>query len=130
MKKKFPVEKLKPINKVLAFETGSFWRSYSGNYDDDTRFRGLRDRAWQHALIKDIRDFVTSKTGNEVKAYVQDPSYTADDEPFLQNLGLEQLEDPEGFLRVDEHTLVCSIKARIPVMQIIADIMEDTKKQQ
>lgn len=118
------VEELNAVKKLIAFEVGSLWRSYPRKSNDDTRFNKLRNRVRQHALIADIRDYVHRKTGNEVKAYVQDPTYTASDKPFLQSLKLEQLQDPQGFLMIDGDTLVYSIKASIPVMQILVDVFE------
>jgi hypothetical protein len=118
---KIPTANFIGINKVIAFGIGSPWRSYSGRYSDDHRFEGLEDRIWQHALVKDIRDYVQKFNRENVRAYVQDSRYTPEDSPVLQYMALEPLEDPMGFLDVDEHTLVYSVYARTPVMQILAD---------
>jgi hypothetical protein len=117
-----PNKNLPPINKIIAFEIGSVWRQYANNKPYEHRYEGVEDRVSQHALIRAIGVYLRQRTGNKVQTCVQDPTYTAEDLPFLQHLGLEQLEEPAGFTNFDQHTLVYSVNAGIPVMQIIADM--------
>jgi hypothetical protein len=60
--------------------------------------------------------------GGEVMCYAQDPSYTAVDKRLLRNKGVTVLEDPRGFLEVDDDSVVISVSPTVPVRQIVADI--------
>ncbi|KAF3398743.1 hypothetical protein DPV78_007048 [Talaromyces pinophilus] len=115
---------LSRIKKIIAFEIGSMWRTYVSGESFEIRYETFGDQVWEHNLIKDIGDYLRQRTGNEVKLYVQDPTYTEEDMGFLQDLGIEPLDEPTGFTEIDEHTLVYNVKAPIPVMQITADMGE------
>lgn len=53
---------------------------------------------------------------------MQDPEYTSVDREILDGFGLQTVDDPEGFLKVDEQSIVLSIAPNVPVKHIIADI--------
>lgn len=117
-------EDLSRVKKIIAFEIGSMWRAYAWDETFEHRNEKLEDRVWEHNLIKDMGDYLRQRTGNELKLYVQDPTYTEEDMEFLQDLGIEPLEEPTGFTEIDEHTLVYNVVAPIPVMQITADMVK------
>lgn len=57
-----------------------------------------------------------------VACFAQDPAYDAADRTVLAMEGISVLEDPYGFLAVDETTVVISVAPSVPVRQIVADI--------
>jgi hypothetical protein len=44
------------------------------------------------------------------------------DKKLLDEAGIEVIEDPRGWLEVDEHSIVLSIASNVPSKEIIADI--------
>ncbi|CAK7218523.1 hypothetical protein SCUCBS95973_003517 [Sporothrix curviconia] len=57
-----------------------------------------------------------------VDCFAQDPAYDAADRAVLAMEGISVLEDPYGFLAVDETSVVISVAPSVPVRQIVADI--------
>jgi hypothetical protein len=107
-----------PITKVVAFALGSM-----ENIDEREK---LERSTYQHALLLSIVDFLrarvnVSASGN-LRCYIQDPAYGSVDQSMLQGLGISTIDDPEGFLEVDEETVILSCNPDVPVRQIIADI--------
>lgn len=79
----------------------------------------------QHALILTIKNILQQKSptvGVDIRCYAQDPAYTDQDRAILERAGIHVVEDPQGFLEVDESTVVISICPEVPVRQIVADI--------
>ena len=62
------------------------------------------------------------RTGEDIRCYAQDPSYLDCDKEFLKTICIDTIEDPKGFLEVDEKTLVVSVSPDVPVKQIVADL--------
>ena len=60
--------------------------------------------------------------GREVKCYTQDPVNEGIGNEFLKTIGITPLDDPKGFLEVDNKTLVISIHPNVSVRQVIADL--------
>jgi hypothetical protein len=105
------------INNVVAFSCGSI--TYLSGWP-------LQQRSMsQHALILAVRDLV-ERTGYKepgtVKCYAQDPIYGLLDQRILGDEGIMLVNDPKGFLQVDEGSFVISILPGIPVHDVIADI--------
>ncbi|CAK7217231.1 hypothetical protein SBRCBS47491_003094 [Sporothrix bragantina] len=61
-----------------------------------------------------------------VDCFAQDPAYDAADRAVLAMEGISVLEDPYGFLAVDETSVVISVAPSVPVRQIVADIARPT----
>ncbi len=80
----------------------------------------------QHILALAIRDLLAARYGkaaSEITCYAQDPIYTRIDEQVLvDDEGVVVLDDPAGFLQVDENCVFLAIASHIPVRQIVADI--------
>ncbi|KAL1902239.1 hypothetical protein Sste5346_001215 [Sporothrix stenoceras] len=57
-----------------------------------------------------------------IDCFAQDPAYDAADRAVLAMEGISVLEDPYGFLAVDETTVVISVAPSVPVRQIVTDI--------
>ncbi|KAF3027952.1 hypothetical protein E8E15_001452 [Penicillium rubens] len=110
------------INKVIAFSLGTMSRQYFNEdgslYTED----GCRS-ASQHALLVTIMEWLKERDNKEkVLCYSQEPAYSEVDEKILDEAGIEMIEDPRGWLEVDEHSIVLSIASNVPSKEIIADI--------
>jgi hypothetical protein len=113
--------------KVVAFACGRMaWAS------DEDDMATVRSVAW-HVLLLEVKKLLAAARRaapapasgggeGEVECYAQDPSYTAVDKRLLQNKGVTVLEDPRGFLEVDDDSVVISVCPTVPVRQIVADI--------
>ncbi|KAL2835272.1 hypothetical protein BDW59DRAFT_137420 [Aspergillus cavernicola] len=103
------------IHKVIGMACGDFGRSDA---------RGARRSAVQHALLLMLkRTLQESDLGtDEVACYAQDPIYSSIDRLVLESSGCKVVEDPDGFLEMDERSLVFSCAPNICVKQVIADI--------
>jgi SRR1 len=113
------------VKKIIAFACGSITHA-----DPRSRARS----SYQHGLIITMREILSQARQDEVKrgqedageriqCFVQDPWYTdVETEIFFEDYGISTLEDPVGFLEVDDSTLVLSFSPNVPCKQIIADI--------
>jgi hypothetical protein len=89
--------------KVIGFACRSLW-------SEDNR-----TSLFQHAAVYAIAQALN------IKGYCQDPDYLTEDKKLLDKLDISVLENPDGFLEVDESSIVLSIFPAAPVKQIIAD---------
>ncbi|BAE66015.1 unnamed protein product [Aspergillus oryzae RIB40] len=104
------------IRKIVCFGLGSLGRLSGDCY---TRTHT------QHAAVETIAASLVRRGlsgSQEIKCYAQDPVYDEVDHEFLRSIGITPLEDPKGFLEVDEHTLVFSVSPDVPVKQIVTDL--------
>ncbi|KAF7591027.1 hypothetical protein BBP40_002045 [Aspergillus hancockii] len=104
------------IHKIVCFGLGSLGR-LCGYYC--TRAHT------QHAAVETMVASLAKRGlngGQEIKCYAQDPVYDEIDKECLTSIGITPLDDPKGFLEVDQHTLVFSVSPNVPVKQIIADL--------
>lgn len=69
-----------------------------------------------------VRDILQEKNGISITCYAQDPANTAADKAALKCYGVQILDDPCGFLEVDDPTVVCSFAPNVPVKQIVTDL--------
>lgn len=79
----------------------------------------------QHAATLAIRDHLLAKqsdTPDAIQCYAQDPQYTDTDKQVLQEEGITVVDDPRGFLELDDETVVLAIAPDISVRQITADL--------
>jgi hypothetical protein len=108
------IEILPEIRKIVAFACAPF--SYGHQ-------EGWADRpATQHTMLLTLGDILRENKDNSIECFAQDPAYTEIDKLVLRDSGIKVLDDPKGFLEVDDSTLVVSICAGLPVKQIISDI--------
>ncbi|QGA19241.1 hypothetical protein EYB26_006929 [Talaromyces marneffei] len=114
------------IKKIVAFACGSITHC-----DDRSKGRSC----YQHGLIKTLREILTrarqedvsltrEQRDEQIQCFIQDPAYTDIDREILQDdYGIATIiENPEGFLEVDDSTLVLSFSPNVPVRQIVVDI--------
>ncbi len=119
------------IRKIVAFACSSMTEEREG---------GSARHAVQHAMMMTVRDVLErmQNAGSEsdldqvdqaektdrvtVQCFAQDPAYDAVDRALLAEEGVAVLDDPHGFLAVDETSFVISVAPSVPVRQIVADI--------
>jgi hypothetical protein len=110
------------ITKIVAFACRNFSRIIIKKRHSS---RGLVRPATQHALMLTLRDILSKKDGGssgEIECYAQDPVYSSLDKSILEQSGIKILSDPEGFLEVDESTVVLSFSPNVCVRQVVTDI--------
>jgi hypothetical protein len=90
----------------------------------------------QHALVLTLRDIFQTRQQQqdymerqqhaeqppEIRCFAQDPLYDDADEEILRRAGITVVEDPRGFLEVNDQSVVLSFSPNAPVRQIIADL--------
>ncbi|TGJ77101.1 hypothetical protein E0Z10_g10778 [Xylaria hypoxylon] len=98
------------INKVICFGLGN----------DITRDFETQS---QHPAALTIREYLEEKLGNNIRLLAHDPEYTSDTVEVLKRHGFEvDMVGIQGFIDVDENSLVLSIKRCARVKQVLADI--------
>ncbi|KAK1595897.1 uncharacterized protein LY79DRAFT_95789 [Colletotrichum navitas] len=110
------------INKIICFGLGDL----TPDSDDDEYHICSGHSAprchIQHAVALTLAQILGDRTGREIRCYSQDPAYTQASIEFLKSRNIVVLNDPQGFLDVDEHTLVFSVAPTVPVKQIVTDL--------
>ncbi|KAK3902844.1 hypothetical protein C8A05DRAFT_15143 [Staphylotrichum tortipilum] len=108
----FEAGKIGRVTKIAAFACSTM------AVKDDDRANPVA----QHAAVLMLRELFARRGAGEVRCLAQDPMYRPADVEVLQELGVEVLEDPRGFLEVDEETVVVCVAPNVPVRQVVADI--------
>lgn len=107
------------ITTVVGFACGDM------SFADDP-LEAQRRSASQHALLLTLRNVLQMKNKTnkaKISCYAQDPIYNTVDRTVLGNFDVDVVDDPEGFLQVDESSVVFSCAPNIPVKQVIADLV-------
>ncbi|KAJ5093315.1 hypothetical protein N7456_009176 [Penicillium angulare] len=100
-----------PINKIIGFACGSL--ALPNNHHVSV----------QTALLVTVRNWLKERyNDSDVSCYIQDPMNTSVDKEVLADIGFEMIDDPRGWLEVDERSFVLSVAPNVPVKEIIADI--------
>ncbi|KAK4182845.1 hypothetical protein QBC35DRAFT_509213 [Podospora australis] len=103
------------VKKIVAFACGSLlW--------DAEALGGATHSLPQHALALFVRDYFSEKQGGAVQCFAQEPDYQDADCEILEEVGVTVLEDPWGFIEVDDETVVLAFSPDVPVRQIVADL--------
>lgn len=81
----------------------------------------------QLSLAIILRDFLQKRQeesgiSGEIKCYAQEPRFTENDRTVLGEYGVSVLDDPHGFLEMDDETVVISFNADVPVRSITAEL--------
>ncbi|KAJ7868971.1 hypothetical protein B0H14DRAFT_3861367 [Mycena olivaceomarginata] len=101
------------IRKIVAFACGS-----------PSAGPGHIPCMMQHILVLALKDMLSGKNGNAavIQCFAQDPMYSDMDKQLLGKHGITVLDDPRGFLQLDESSIVISIAPNIPVKQIVTHL--------
>lgn len=104
------------IPKVIGMACGRFTATKG--------YKGCKRSAVQHALLVLLkRALQESNLGTEeVTCYAQDPVYSPTDQAVMKESGIKVVDDPEGFLQMDDSSLVFCCSPNICVKQIMADM--------
>ncbi|KAK1967990.1 hypothetical protein LY78DRAFT_730720 [Colletotrichum sublineola] len=110
------------INKIICFGLGDLAPD-----SDDDKYSLYSEHSEprshiQHAVALTLAQILGGRTGREIRCYSQDPAYTQASIEFLKSRHIMVLNDPQGFLDVDEYTLVFSVAPTVPVKQIVTDL--------
>lgn len=120
---KSTIESRRPkCNKIVVFALGELGAEFDrrwvlGNY--------WRNRsAGQHTLLLTLRDALASyhREEHNVVCYAQDPDYSDVDKWLLADNEIKVVDDPDGFLQVDDSSAVVSVAAEAPIKQVVSDI--------
>ncbi|KAM7196858.1 hypothetical protein V8F20_006825 [Naviculisporaceae sp. PSN 640] len=81
----------------------------------------------QLSLAVIMRDFIQTRQeasgfSGKIKCYAQEPQFTENDKTVLGEHGVSVLDDPHGFLEMDDETAVISFNANVPVRSITAEL--------
>ncbi|KAK0738195.1 hypothetical protein B0T18DRAFT_240747 [Schizothecium vesticola] len=102
-----------PIKKIVAFGLGTMMQ----HHIDEPLSRPLA----QHAMLLQVAEFFHE---TQPCILLQDPDYREHDKAVVESLWVNAgfVDDPQGFLEIDDDTLVISIRPDVPVRTIVADI--------
>lgn len=76
----------------------------------------------QTTLLVTVRNWLKERDQNDnISCYIQDPMNTSVDRDILADIGFEMIDDPRGWLEIDERSVVLSVAPNVPVKEIIAD---------
>jgi hypothetical protein len=105
---------LSNVKQIVAFACGSM--------KIDLKMERLARRSmYQHGLLLTIRKFLKEKQshGNPlgISTWVQDPAYCVIDTSILTESGVSTLDNPNGFLKVDDSTMVLSFAPDVTIKQ-------------
>ncbi|TAQ89295.1 hypothetical protein B7494_g2388 [Chlorociboria aeruginascens] len=105
------------IQQIVAFACGSIMN------DSDVDQEAPRSST-QHALILTMRKILCKNQREQsgISCFAQDPAYDEVDKSILGEYGIDVLDDPEAFLKVDDSTLVISCAADVPVRQLTLEL--------
>ncbi|KAH8694031.1 hypothetical protein BGW36DRAFT_430055 [Talaromyces proteolyticus] len=84
-----------------------------------------RASAFQHALLLTLRSLLEKTRGSsdkDIACYAQDPIYTSSDSDALEAYQIKIVDDPDGFLIVDDSSILLSCSPNIPVKQIVTEL--------
>ncbi|KAM7201685.1 hypothetical protein V8F33_003234 [Rhypophila sp. PSN 637] len=101
------------VRKIVGFGCGSL--------SEDSKLSN-RPPIFQHTFMLTLRDLLQQKQGVTVQVVAQDPAYNVRHKDALSVVGIKAVDDPDGWLEVDDETIVFTVFPSVPVRQIIADI--------
>lgn len=98
------------INKIVGLACGSLALPNNENATNQT------------ALLVTVRNWLKDRDEDaDISCYIQDPMNTSVDREVLADIGFEMIDDPRGWLEIDERSVVLSVAPNVPVKEIIAD---------
>ncbi|KAL4887622.1 hypothetical protein BJY04DRAFT_212651 [Aspergillus karnatakaensis] len=116
------------LSLALRHEIGNIIGMASGTFTASSRSGGSSRSAVQNAFLVTLKKLLQDShlgTGH-VDCYAQDPAYSQRDQTILAESDIQVVEDPDGFLHVDDTSLVFSCAPNICVKEVITDIARPT----
>ncbi|POS72624.1 hypothetical protein DHEL01_v208980 [Diaporthe helianthi] len=106
---------LLPIDRIIALACGSM----SGENGAQRRRSMI-----QHTVMLDLWRQLSrrSRSNTGIQCFAQDPAYTEVDKQVLSQYDVAVVNDPNGFIAVNDNSVVLSFCPDVPVRQIITDI--------
>ncbi|KAF2635771.1 hypothetical protein P280DRAFT_484428 [Massarina eburnea CBS 473.64] len=137
LRQKLDPAKYMRVKKIVCFGLGNM-RTARG--EDDTCYRDMHANQMQHLVACTIANTLSAmyamhdantmeiEGGNntdKIEILSQDPAYDAVEKKVLSSFSppIQVLDDPHGFLSVDEHTLTMPVFCSQPTEEIIADLL-------
>ncbi|KAH8170428.1 SRR1 domain-containing protein [Sarocladium implicatum] len=106
---------LESVGKIIGFGLGALFERGIQSYASAS--------AHQHALLLTLRETLSkSQRQRCIPCYVQDPAYSVLDKAILRDSGFTVVEDPNGFVEVDEDSAVISLFPDCPVKEIVFNL--------
>jgi SRR1 len=109
------------VKQILAFACGSITAQPAA-----LRRKATRRSMYQHALLITVCKLLNikqyDKNPHPISAWAQDPVYSPIDAKVLGESGVKLLENPDGFLQLDNSTAVLSFSPNVPVKQIVTEL--------
>jgi hypothetical protein len=115
--------KMVDVEQIVCFGLGPI-----GRFSNEIHYRRSY---FQHLAACTVRDFLEEQQSKsleqippqKIEIYAQDPSYCDKCRAKLREKhGIEVVENPYGFAKVDSNTFVLTFSPDIPVRQIVADL--------
>ncbi|KAF2255505.1 hypothetical protein BU26DRAFT_512477 [Trematosphaeria pertusa] len=128
-------DKMPRIEKIICFGLGSissfpeWYPGFGDQYPGWLSRMSTRNYILQHlgavtiaATLNEVYGKVTDRP--PIRILAQDPGYTDTDRSILSELEIpmEIINDPEGFLAIDESTFIMTCRCAAPVYEIAADL--------
>lgn len=90
---------------------------------EDLEGRAPVRSAMQHAFLLTLQDILRERQHvSQLPCYAQDIAYNETDKTILAESGCTVLDDPQGFVEVDDESVVVSLYPNCPVKEIIHDL--------
>lgn len=119
--RKFTPNQAAAITKIVGFALGPV--TYLDLKSADGIGPSATNALTQHMALLTIAEILGERNGGrEINCYTQDPVNKGIGNEFLETIGITPLDDPKGFLEIDNKTLVVSIHPNVPVRQVITDL--------
>lgn len=76
----------------------------------------------QTAILLAVKNWLEETSEEQdISCFIQDPMNTPLDKEVLSDIGFEMVDDPRGWLEINERSVVLSVGSNVPVKSIVAD---------
>ncbi|KAL4864038.1 hypothetical protein BDV12DRAFT_176723 [Aspergillus spectabilis] len=108
------------ITRIIGMACGPFTKT--------SQYNGSSRSAIQNAFLVSLKKLLEESHlgSDDVNCYAQDPAYSQTDQAILNRSGIEVMDDPDGFLQIDDTSLVFSCGPNICVKEVVTEIARPT----
>ena len=117
MRMKAIIESARPqCHKIIGFALGSVAWEFRESWPQRSAF--------QHALLLSLRHALRPCQPDEdmVECLAQDPAYTEVDKSLLSRFDITTVDDPEGFLQLDDSSAVICCSPDVPIKEMVSEL--------